>query len=128
MSQFESDFEQKLYAQRQEKLREISAIGERLGLSAAESIYPNRFPASDEHINFAHIPDLLSRYDSESAPVSAETIEAEHPEFAVAGRIMSIRLQGKAGRLGRRFRTIATKLGIAEIAASTTACAVPNWA
>jgi lysyl-tRNA synthetase class 2 len=97
LSQFESDFEQKLYAQRQEKLREISAIGERLGLSAAESIYPNRFPASDEHINFAHIPDLLSRYDSESAPVSAETIEAEHPEFAVAGRIMSIRLQGKAG-------------------------------
>ena len=86
-----------LYAQRQEKLREISAIGQRLGLSAAESIYPNRFPAADEHIPFAHIPDLLARYDSDSAPVSAETLEAEHPEFAVAGRIMSIRLQGKAG-------------------------------
>ena len=97
MSQFESDFEQKLYAQRQEKLREISAIGQRLGLSPAESIYPNRFPAADEHLTFAHIPDLLSRYDSESAPVPAETLEAEHPEFAIAGRIMSIRLQGKAG-------------------------------
>src|SRR6185312_3905540 len=53
--------------------------------------------ASDEHINFAHIPDLLSRYDSETAPVSSEALEPEHPEFAVAGRIMSIRLQGKAG-------------------------------
>ena len=97
MSQFESDFEQKLYAQRQEKLREISDIGQRLGLTAAESIYPNRFPAADEQIPFSHIPELLSRYDSETDPISAETLEAEHPEFAVAGRIMSIRLQGKAG-------------------------------
>ncbi|HEX5284500.1 MAG TPA: lysine--tRNA ligase [Bryocella sp.] len=83
--------------QRQEKLREISAIGQRLGLTAAESIYPNRFPATDEQMAFAHIPDLLERFDSESAPISGETLEAEHPEFAVAGRIMSIRLQGKAG-------------------------------
>ena len=97
MSQFESDFEAKLYAQRQEKLREISVIGQRLGLTAAESIYPNRFPAAGELIAFAHIPELLSQYDSESAPVSAVQLEAEHPEFAVAGRIMSIRLQGKAG-------------------------------
>ena len=97
MSQFESDFERNLFQQRQEKVREISAIGQRLGLSAAESIYPNRFPAADEHIAFAHIPDLLSRYDSETAPSPAETLDADHPEFAIAGRIMSIRLQGKAG-------------------------------
>ena len=97
MSQFESDFERNLFQQRQEKVREISAIGQRLGLSAAESIYPNRFPAADEHIAFAHIPDLLSRYDSETAPAPAETLDADHPEFAIAGRIMSIRLQGKAG-------------------------------
>jgi lysyl-tRNA synthetase class 2 len=97
LSQFESDFEQKLYAQRQEKLREISAIGQRLGLSAAESIYPNSFPSAAEHITFAHIPDLLSRYDSPDAPVTPETLESDPLEFAVAGRIMSIRLQGKAG-------------------------------
>jgi lysyl-tRNA synthetase class 2 len=97
LSQFESDFERNLYAQRQEKLREISAIGQRLGLSSAESIYPNRFPTADEPINFAHIPDLLSRYDSPDAPIPAESLEAEPFEFAVAGRIMSIRLQGKAG-------------------------------
>jgi len=97
LSQFESDFERNLFQQRQEKLREISAIGQRLGLSAAESIYPNRFPAADEHITFAHIPDLLSRYDSPDAPISGETLDSQPLEFAVAGRIMSIRLQGKAG-------------------------------
>ncbi len=97
MSQFESEFEEKLYAQRHEKLREISTIGQRLGISAAESIYPNRFPTAHEQITFAHIPDLLARFDSESGPVSSETLEAQHPQFAVAGRIMSIRLQGKAG-------------------------------
>ena len=114
MSQFESDFERNLFKQRQEKLREISAIGERLGLSAAESIYPNRFPAADEHIAFAHIPDLLSRYDSEDAPITAEALDAEHLEFAVAGRIMSIRLQGKAGfahlqQGGKRLQIYARK-------------------
>ena len=119
MSQFESDFERNLFAQRQEKLREISAIGQRLGLSAAESIYPNRFPAAGEHIPFAQIPDLLSRYDSESTPVSTETLEAEHPEFAVAGRIMSIRLQGKAGfahlqQSGKRLQIYVRKDDVGE--------------
>jgi lysyl-tRNA synthetase class 2 len=114
LSQFESDFERNLFKQRQEKLREISTIGQRLGLSAAESIYPNRFPAADEHIAFAHIPDLLSRYDSPDAPITAETLDAEHLEFAVAGRIMSIRLQGKAGfahlqQGGKRLQIYARK-------------------
>jgi lysyl-tRNA synthetase, class II len=95
--QFESEFEQKLYAQRQEKLREIAAIGQRLGLTAAESLYPNRFPSAGESVPFAQIPGLLSRYDSPDAPISAETLEAEHLDFAVAGRLMSLRLQGKAG-------------------------------
>ena len=119
MSQFESDFERNLFKQRQEKLREISAIGQRLGLSAAESTYPNRFPAADEHITFAHIPDLLSRYDSEDAPISTETLDAEHFEFAVAGRIMSIRLQGKAGfahlqQGGKRLQIYVRKDDVSE--------------
>ena len=97
MPQFESEFEQSLYAQRQEKLEQIRAIGQRLGLSAAESVYPNRFPAGDERLPLAHIPALLAQYDSEASPVTAEQLEAEKPEAAVAGRLMSIRLQGKAG-------------------------------
>jgi lysyl-tRNA synthetase class 2 len=97
LSQFESDFEENLYAQRRQKQREIAAIGQRLGLSAAESLYPNRFPSEGEALAFAQIPDLISQYDSSTSPLSAEQLEASKPEFAVAGRLMSIRLQGKAG-------------------------------
>jgi lysyl-tRNA synthetase, class II len=119
LSQFESDFERNLFKQRQEKLREISAIGQRLGLSAAGSIYPNRFPAADEQIPFAHIPDLLSRYDSADTPISVETLDAEPLEFAVAGRIMSIRLQGKAGfahlqQGGKRLQVYVRKDDVGE--------------
>ncbi len=97
MPQFESQFEQSLYRQRQEKLEQIKAIGQRFGLSAAEAVYPNRFPSADEPLELAQIPDLLARYDDASAPVSAEQLEADRPEVAVAGRLMSHRLQGKAG-------------------------------
>lgn len=97
MSQFESQFEEKLYAQRQEKLQEIGAIGQRLGLTPAESLYPNRFPSKDETIVFEQIPELLARFDAESSPVTAEQLEADKPTVAVAGRLMSLRVQGKAG-------------------------------
>ncbi|HEY5381500.1 MAG TPA: lysine--tRNA ligase [Acidobacteriaceae bacterium] len=103
MSQFESDFsersnfEAKLYAQRRQKLREIAAIGQRLGLTEAESLYPNRFPSADEPLTLTQIPQLLDQYDSASSPVSTEQLEASKPEVAVAGRLMSHRLQGKAG-------------------------------
>ena len=93
MPQFESEFEQNLYAQRLEKLDGIKAIGQRLKLTAAESIYPNRFPSAAERLELTQIPELLERYHS----VSAEQLEAEKPEVAVAGRLRSIRLQGKAG-------------------------------
>lgn len=97
MPPFESEFEQNLYRQRLEKLEAIREIGQRLGLSAAESVYPNRFPSSKETLTLAHLPKLLARYDNDAAPVSAEQLEAEKPEVAVAGRLMSHRLQGKAG-------------------------------
>ncbi len=97
MPQFESDFEQNLFGQRQEKLEEIRAIGVRLGLTPAEAIYPNRFPAADEPLQLSHIPHLLARYDTPAAPVTAEELEAEHPQVAAAGRLMSLRVQGKAG-------------------------------
>ena len=97
MPQFDSDFEQKLYAQRLEKLKQIQEIGLRLGLTAAESLYPNRFPAEGEPLQLSGIPELLARYDDPSAPVSAEQLEADPPTVAVAGRLMSLRVQGKAG-------------------------------
>ena len=97
MPQFESEFEQNLYRQRQEKLEGLTAIGQRLGLAPLESIYPNRFPAADESLTLANIPDLIAQYDGATAEVTAEQLEAERPTVAVAGRLMSLRVQGKAG-------------------------------
>ncbi len=97
LPQFESEFEQNLYRQRQEKLEQLTEIGQRLGLSRLESIYPNRFPSADEPLTLAQIPDLIGKYDDTNAPATHDQLEAEKPEFAVAGRLMSHRLQGKAG-------------------------------
>ena len=97
MPQFDSDFEQSLFQQRLDKLVQIRAIGIRGGLSPAEAIYPNRFPSADEALQLSHIPHLLGRYDTPSAPVTAEELEAERPQVAAAGRLMSLRVQGKAG-------------------------------
>ncbi len=97
MSTTPSEYEQGLLAQRRSKLAEIGAIGQRLGLSAADSLYPSRFPTKDETVRFAQLPELLAEFDADAAPVTAEQIEATKPEVAIAGRLMSHRLQGKAG-------------------------------
>ncbi len=80
---FDSDFEQKLYQQRREKLEQIVALG--------YSAYPNSFDFT------ALIPDLKKKYDSPESPVSGEQLEANRINVRIAGRIMAIRLQGKAG-------------------------------
>ncbi len=92
MSQYQSPFEEKLYNERRDKLAQIAAIGQRLGLSHAESIYPNSFA-------FTHtLPQLRTLgLDNNQAPLSAEALEAAPTEAAIAGRIMAIRVQGKAG-------------------------------
>jgi lysyl-tRNA synthetase, class II len=76
---FESDFERNLFALRQEKLRQIEALG--------QPVYPNSFAATHS------IPELRSAYDT----ATTEQLEADRVNVAVAGRIMAIRLQGKAG-------------------------------
>lgn len=84
---FESEFEEKMWALRQEKLQQIAALGAQAGLSALEATYPNSFPVS------ATLDEIRAQYE----PMSAEELEATKPEVAVAGRLMSIRGQGKAG-------------------------------
>ena len=81
---FESDFERNLFALRQEKLRQIEALG--------QPAYPNTFVAP-QGLQISEIRDLRDRYDS----LTTEQLEAERISVAVAGRIMAIRLQGKAG-------------------------------
>ena len=76
---FESEFECNLFALRQDKLRQISALG--------QQTYPNQFLAS-------HTVAEVRRQFGE---LSAETLDAERMTVTVAGRIMAIRAQGKAG-------------------------------
>jgi lysyl-tRNA synthetase class 2 len=91
LSQFESQFEENLYQLRREKLQQIVALG--------QEAYPNTFGFTHTLTKSAEdIPALLPLgLDAEGAPKSAEVLEAEHIAASVAGRIVAIRLQGKAG-------------------------------
>src|SRR3954468_4559587 len=71
--------ENKIYDLRQEKLKEIQALG--------QQAYPHRF-------DFTHtIPQIIADYSAKST----EELEASRVNVKVAGRLMSIRGQGKAG-------------------------------
>ncbi|HZR29379.1 MAG TPA: lysine--tRNA ligase [Terriglobales bacterium] len=69
----------KIYAERIEKLGKISALG--------QLPYPYKFEASHG------IPQILAEYSGKSA----EELEKDRVTVKVAGRLMSIRGQGKAG-------------------------------
>ena len=112
---YESEFEKNLYQQRREKLQQIAALGELNGLTYAEATYPN-------HYNATHtIPELRAAYDS----LTAEQLEAASApiEVSIAGRIMAIRVQGKAGfaqlqQGGQRFQIYVRKDDVGESAFS----------
>jgi lysyl-tRNA synthetase class 2 len=111
---FDSEFEQKLYQQRQDKLKEIEALG--------HATYPNSFTSSAAgwtEFEGALIPWLKKQYDSAEAPVTGEQLEAERKQVAIAGRIMAIRLQGKAGfaqlqQAGQRLQIYVRKDDVGE--------------
>jgi lysyl-tRNA synthetase class 2 len=89
---YESQFEQELYELRREKLRQIAALGQKSGLSYAAATYPNSYATT------LTIPELRAAFD----PIPAEQFAAElaagkKSEVSIAGRIMAIRVQGKAG-------------------------------
>jgi lysyl-tRNA synthetase, class II len=103
---YESEFEKNLYQQRRDKLQQIAALGQLSGLSHAQATYPNSYAASHT------IPELRAAYDH----ITAEELEsAPCPiEVSVAGRIMAIRVQGKAGfaqlqQGGQRFQIYVRK-------------------
>ena len=81
---FDSDFERGLFELRRSKLDEIAKLG--------QAAYPNRFPSSpgEEAIG---IPEVRAAWGE----ATAEQLEGERVHVAVAGRIMAIRQQGKAG-------------------------------
>ena len=76
---FESEFERSLYSLRQEKLRQIAALG--------QQAYPNSFAATHT------LAQIRAAHDASTG----EQLETQRIPVAVAGRIMAIRQQGKAG-------------------------------
>jgi lysyl-tRNA synthetase, class II len=86
---FESEFEQNLYALRRDKLKQIAALGQEAGLSEAQATYPNCYSTSHT------IPELRAAFDR----LTVEELEHAPTPITVriAGRIMAIRVQGKAG-------------------------------
>jgi lysyl-tRNA synthetase, class II len=103
---YESEFEKNLYQQRRDKLQQIIALG--------HATYPNSYA-------FTHtVPELRAAYDA----LTAEQLEADLAagrkiEVSVAGRIMAIRVQGKAGfaqlqQGGQRFQIYVRKDDVGE--------------
>jgi lysyl-tRNA synthetase class 2 len=76
---FESEFERSLFDLRKQKLAEIEKLG--------QAAYPNQFPSTHT------IPAVREKWDT----ATGEELEATRLTVAVAGRIMAIRAQGKAG-------------------------------
>jgi lysyl-tRNA synthetase class 2 len=76
---FDSEFERSLFDLRKAKLEEIEKLG--------QAAYPNQFPASHT------VPQVRAKWGE----AQTENLEANRVTVAVAGRIMAIRAQGKAG-------------------------------
>ena len=76
---FDSEFERSLFDLRKSKLAEIEKLG--------QPAYPNQFPASHT------IPVVRAKWGE----ALVEALEATRVTVSVAGRIMAIRAQGKAG-------------------------------
>ena len=71
--------DEKIYELRREKLKQIEALG--------QEVYPRKY-------EFTHtIPQILAEYSEKTA----EQLESPRVNLRVAGRIMAIRLMGKAG-------------------------------
>ena len=81
---FDSEFEANLFELRKEKLKEIEKLG--------QAAYPNRFPARQDQIATT-LAEVRAKWDTSTG----EELEATRETVAVAGRIMAIRQQGKAG-------------------------------
>ena len=93
--------DEKIYELRREKLKQIEALG--------QQVYPRKY-------EFTHtIPQILAEY----AEKTAEQLENPRVNVRVAGRIMAIRLMGKAGfahlqQEGQRLQIYVKKDAVGE--------------
>ena len=107
----QSEFEIAQYALRRQKLEQIGrlAVDNGFAKTEAEATYPNAYAATTT------VPELRAAYD----PITAEALDAKPIEVSVAGRIMAIRVQGKAGfaqlqQGGQRFQIYVRKDDVGE--------------
>jgi lysyl-tRNA synthetase, class II len=77
--EFDSEFERNLFDLRRSKLEEIEKLG--------QAAYPNRFVTSHT------VPEVRTKWGE----TTAEELDGDRVMVTVAGRIMAIRAQGKAG-------------------------------
>jgi lysyl-tRNA synthetase, class II len=93
--------DENIYEIRREKLKKIEALG--------QPAYPRKY-------NFSHtVPQILAEYSGQTAP----ELEAPRVTVRVAGRIMTIRLMGKAGfahlqQDGKRLQIYVKKDAVGE--------------
>jgi lysyl-tRNA synthetase class 2 len=71
--------DEKIYELRKDKLKQIEALG--------QMAYPYRYESTH------NIPQIVDQFSSKTGP----ELESERVNVSVAGRLMSIRVQGKAG-------------------------------
>jgi lysyl-tRNA synthetase, class II len=76
---FDSEFERNLFDLRRAKLVEIEKLG--------QTAYPNQFLASHT------VPEIRSKWGE----ATAEALDGDRTNVSIAGRIMAIRVMGKAG-------------------------------
>ncbi|HXS76848.1 MAG TPA: lysine--tRNA ligase [Terracidiphilus sp.] len=76
---FDSEFERNLFDLRRAKLAEIEKLG--------QAAYPNQFSATHT------IPEIRAKWGE----ATAEVLNDERETISIAGRIMAIRVMGKAG-------------------------------
>ena len=86
---FASEFEERLFDERKEKLKKIAALGAQNGLGELAATYPNQFKLDPE----GGVPSIRAQFDD----AAAEALEADRAQVALAGRVMAHRRQGKAG-------------------------------
>ena len=104
----ESKFEEDLYQLRREKLTQIEALG--------QPSYPNSYAASTT------IPEIWAAYDAlTSENFESDLAAGKKIEISVAGRLMAIRVQGKAGfaqlqQSGKRLQIYVRKDDVGETA------------
>jgi lysyl-tRNA synthetase class 2 len=105
---YESKFEEDLYQLRRDKLKQIAELG--------QPAYPNSYAATTT------VPEIWAAYDAiTSGQFEADIAADKKIEVSIAGRLMAIRVQGKAGfaqlqQNGKRLQIYVRKDDVGETA------------